>query len=154
MKLITTFLLVFAAGITFLLVLSLQTDLPTWLDAVRLPFRCILLGGLGGAVYCLRGIYLNASVHKQWDATWVPWYYIRPFVSLACGGISFLFLKAGLLLLESTQNADSTDLGFYALAFVAGLNVDKFITKIEDIAQATWGIEKSRTARDSSKEDK
>jgi len=38
-------------------------------------------------------------------------------------------------------------LGFLALAFIAGLNVDKFITKIEDIAQATWGIEKSRTAR-------
>ena len=154
MKLIITFLLVFAAGIAFLLVLSLQTDLPTWLDAIRLPFRCILLGGLGGVVYCLRGVYLNASLRKQWDPAWIPWYYIRPFVSLACGGISFLFLKAGLLLLESKQNTDSTDLGFYALAFVAGLNVDKFITKIEDIAQATWGIEKSRTASDSSKEGK
>jgi hypothetical protein len=154
MKLIITFLLAFAAGIAFLLVVSLQTDLPTWLDAIRLPFRCILLGGLGGVVYCLRGVYLNASVRKQWDPAWVPWYYIRPIVSLACGGISFLFLKAGLLLLESKQNTDSTDLGFYALAFVAGLNVDKFITKIEDIAQATWGIEKSRTASDSSKGDK
>lgn len=154
MKLIITFLLAFAAGITFLLVLSLQTDLPTWLDAIRLPFRCILLGGLGGVVYCLRGVYLNASVRKQWDTAWVPWYCLRPFVSLACGGISFLFLKAGLILLESKQNADSTDLGFYALAFVAGLNVDKFITKIEDIAQATWGIEKSRTASEASKEDK
>ena len=35
-------------------------------------------------------------------------------------------------------------MGFYALAFVAGMNVDKFVAKIEDIAQATWGIEKSR----------
>lgn len=151
MKLIIIFLLAFLAGITFLLVLSLQTYLPPWLDAVRLPFRCILLGGLGGIVYCLRGIYLNFSVRKRWDSAWVPWYYIRPFVSLACGGISFLFLRAGLLLLESKQNADATDLGFYALAFVAGLNVDKFITKIEDISHATWGIEKSRTARASSK---
>ena len=154
MKLIVGFLLTFVAGIGFFLIMSLQTDLPAWLDTIRLPFRCILLGGLGGAVYCLRGVYLNASVRKQWDPAWVPWYYIRPFVSLACGGISFLFLKAGLLLLESKQNTDSTDLGFYALAFVAGLNVDKFITKIEDIAQATWGIEKSRTANDSSKVEK
>lgn len=144
----------FVAGIGFFLILSLQTDLPAWLDVVRLPFRCVLLGGLGGVVYCLRGVYLNASVRKQWDPSWIPWYYIRPFVSLACGGISFLFLRAGLLLLESKQNTDSTDLGFYALAFVAGLNVDKFITKIEDIAQATWGIEKSRTANDSSKGEK
>lgn len=154
MKLIVLSLLTFVAVIGFLLVLSLQAGLPTWLDSVRLPFRCVLLGGLGGAVYCLRAVYLNASVRKQWDPAWVPWYYIRPFVSLACGGISFLFLKAGLLLLESKQNVNSTDLGFYALAFVAGLNVDKFITKIEDIAQATLGIEKSRTASDSSKGDK
>jgi len=154
MKLIIIFLLLFAGGSGFLFVLSLQSDLPQWLQEAKLPFRCIFLGGLGGAVYCLRGVYLNASVRKQWDSAWVPWYYIRPFVSLACGGISFLFLKAGLLLLESKQNPDSTDLGFYALAFVAGLNVDKFITKIEDIAQATWGIKKSRTASDSSRDEK
>jgi hypothetical protein len=38
-------------------------------------------------------------------------------------------------------------LGFYVLAFIAGLNVDKFLSKIEEIAQTTWGIEKSRAAR-------
>lgn len=154
MKLIILFLFVFSAAIAFLLLLSLQTDLPRWLNDIRLPFRCVVLGGLGGVIYCLRAVYLNAAVRKSWDPAWIPWYYIRPFVSLGCGGISYLFLKAGLLLLESKQNTDSSDLGFYALAFIAGLNVDKFITKIEDIAQATWGIEKSRTAADSMKERK
>ena len=67
---------------------------------------------------------------------------------MVCGGVSCLFLKAGLLVLESAQKEPSTDLGFYALAFVAGLNVDKFIAKIEDIAQAVWGIEKSRVSKD------
>jgi len=61
-----------------------------------------------------------------------------------CGAVSYLFLKAGLLLLESKQLSETTDLGFLALAFIAGLNVDKFIVKIEDIAQASWGIEKSQ----------
>jgi len=32
--------------------------------------------------------------------------------------------------------------------------VDKFITKIEDVAQATWGIEKSRTAKEFTGENK
>jgi len=63
-----------------------------------------------------------------------------------CGGVSYLFLRAGLLILESGTRADSSHLGFYALAFKAGLNVDKFISKIEDVAQAVWGIEKSRTS--------
>jgi hypothetical protein len=77
---------------------------------------------------------------------WEPWYYIRPVVSLICGGVSFLFLKAGLLLLEAASLPESSDLGFMALAFIAGLNVDKFINKIEEIAQASWGIEKSRAS--------
>ena len=75
-------------------------------------------------------------------------------MSLVCGGISFVFLKAGLLLLESRQQTDATEIGFYALAFIAGLNVDKFIAKIEDVAQAVWGIEKSRAAKNTSQQER
>lgn len=31
-----------------------------------------------------------------------------------------------------------------AVAFIAGLNVDKFTSKLEDLAKAAWGVEKSR----------
>jgi len=113
----------------------------------------MISGGFGGCVYCLRGVYLNACVHKRWDPDWQPWYYIRPFVSMICGAASYLFLRAGLLVLDSTQKQGASDLGFLSLAFIAGMNVDKFIAKIEDIAQATWGIEKSRAANDESKPD-
>jgi hypothetical protein len=68
-------------------------------------------------------------------------------VSLICGVLSYLLLKAGPLVLDSTPRGDSNHLGFYVLAFIAGLNVDKFLTKIEEVAQTTWGIEKSRTAK-------
>ena len=84
---------------------------------------------------------------QELDDDWQPWYYIRPIVSIACGAASYLFLTAGLLVLEAGQRPDATDLGFYTLAFIAGLNVDRFIAKIEDIAQATWGIEPSRVSR-------
>jgi hypothetical protein len=149
MKRIIAYLLVFLGALVYVLTLDLQGLLPAWLTAAQLPFRCVLAGGFGGAVYCLRGIYLNACVRKQWDGCWWPWYYIRPWVSLVCGGVSFVFLKAGLLLLESTgPRPDATQLGYLALAFIAGLNVDKFMAKVEDIAQATWGIERSRVARE------
>ena len=147
MKKIIGFLILFLFGLTTVLIMYLASALPSWVDNFRLWFFCTIAGGVGGCVYCLRGVYLNACVRKQWDAHWQPWYYIRPFVSLVCGTVSCLFLKAGLLILESTQNQGASDLGFYALAFVAGLNVDKFIAKIEDIAQASWGIEKSRAGR-------
>lgn len=121
--------------------------MPRWWVSLGLVIPCALIGGVGGVVYCLRGIYLNACVKKSWDDLWQPWYYIRPVVSHLCGAVSFLFLKAGLLVLEAQPKTEATDLGFMALAFISGLNVDKFITKVEDIAQATWGIEKSRTAK-------
>ncbi|NCI51355.1 hypothetical protein GWC95_15610 [Sediminibacterium roseum] len=112
----------------------------------NLLVESILIAGAGGVLYCLRGVYLNYCVRKNWDSDWMVWYLIRPVASLICGGVSFLFLKAGLLVLEAKKETDATNLGFFALAFIAGLNVDKFIMKIEELAKATWGIEKSRSA--------
>jgi len=66
--------------------------------------------------------------------------------------VSFLFLRTGFLILESRQQEGSTEIGFYALTFIAGLNIDKFIAKIEDVAQAVWGIEKPRAAKNASQD--
>lgn len=147
MKKVIAFHLIFLAAIGGLAYWHLSGASPPWLKSAHIWFLSVIVGGLGGAVYCLRGVYLNACVRKNWDVAWEPWYYIRPFVSLVCGGVSCLFLKAGLLILESTQKEGASELGFLALAFVAGLNVDKFVAKVEDIAQASWGIEKSRAAK-------
>lgn len=121
-------------------------------EAVLLPpykigLTSATIGGLGGCVYCLRGVYLNAAVRNRWGKEWHVWYYLRPLVSAGCGAVSYLFLKAGLLVLEASTEAEASEVGFYALAFIAGLNVDKFISKIEDVAQAVWGIEKSRASK-------
>ncbi len=115
-------------------------------DNFNLLFECVIIGGIGGILYCLRGVYLNYCVKKNWDNDWIIWYFVRPVVSLISGGVSYLFLKAGLLVLEAKKEMDASNLGFFALAFIAGLNVDKFIAKIEELAKATWGIEKSRSS--------
>lgn len=145
---IIVYLLLFLLSLFYLLIALLRGDFPSWVYDFELPILCALSGGFGGVLYCLRGVYLNYSVKKQWDKIWYPWYITRPVVSLITGGISFVFLKAGLLVLEARSENESSFLGFYALAFIAGLNVDKFISKIEDLAQATWGIEKSRASKE------
>ncbi|MCY1311107.1 hypothetical protein D9M70_613740 [compost metagenome] len=89
---------------------------------------------------------MNKCVHKRWDPDWHAWYFLRPIASTVSGAISYLFLKAGLLVLESSANAGASEIGFFALAFIAGLNVDKFVAKIEEVAKAVWGIEKTRSA--------
>ncbi len=123
------------------------------------PFKvgsiCALAGGLGGILYCLRAVYLNVSVRDSWDPKWHAWYFLRPITSIMCGAASYIFLKAGLIILESSTQANSSDFGFYAFAIIAGLNVDKFVKKLEDVAEVVWGIEKSRAASlSSSKEEK
>jgi hypothetical protein len=137
-------ILALAGAATGVLAMSMGM-LPQPFADSKIGLMCAAVGTIGGCLYCLRAVYLNKCVRGTWSDNWAPWYFLRPITSTCCGGISFLFLKAGLLVLESGTKADATEIGFYALAFVAGLNVDKFVAKIEDVAQAVWGIDKSRS---------
>jgi len=123
-------------------------DIPDSVKDFRLFYLCVVSGGFGGVLYCLRAIYLNVSVKGEWSKQWEVWYFLRPIVSLLSGGVSYIFLKAGLLILEAQEIDGSSNYGFLALAFIAGLNVDNFIKKIESIAESAWGIGKSRTSKE------
>jgi len=146
MKRISSYLLFILGLYAWLLWALIQGKIILPNETFKLALLCSVSGGIGGVLYCLRGIYLNASVFQQWSEVWFPWYFLRPFASFICGAASFIFLKAGLIMLEAKQIESPSNFAFYAFAFAAGLNVDKFIEKIEDIAQVTWGIKKSRTA--------
>lgn len=128
-------------------------NVPGWANQYLLAIQCILIATIGGALYCLRAIYVNRCVRKNWDPDWETWYYLRPLTSSISGFASYIFLKAGLLILDASQQVNSGDFGFLAVAFIAGLNVDKFTLKIEEVAKATFGIDKSRTATDSNRKD-
>jgi len=143
--LICSYLILVLVGATAA-VLSMSIGLlPHALADDRVGLMCAAVGAIGGCLYCLRAVYLNRCVRGTWTNDWAAWYFLRPITSICCGGVSFLFLKAGLLVLESGTKSDASEIGFYALAFVAGLNVDKFVAKVEDVAQAVWGIDKSRS---------
>jgi len=83
-------------------------------------------------------------VKKQWDVEWEIWYYLRPITSIISGIASYIFLRAGVLILNAEIDITNSSYGFMAIGFIAGLNVDKFVIKLEDLAKATWGIDKSR----------
>ncbi|MDD4616574.1 MAG: hypothetical protein PHW76_05590 [Alphaproteobacteria bacterium] len=124
----------------------INTGLSVQFEPFRIGANCALTGGLAGCLYCLRAVYLNACVRKNWDLTWGVWYFLRPITSAGSGAISFVFMKAGLLVLEAGTKTDATEFGFYALALIAGLNVDNFIRKIEEVAESVWGVKKSRAS--------
>lgn len=146
MKGVTTYLLLFLALLGLLFYFDSISALPEWLAQHRVGFHCLLMGGLGGCLYCLRGVYLNACVKRSWDKIWIPWYMIRPITSCLSGLVSFIFMQAGMLILDTKSAQSPSEYGYLALAFIAGLNVDKFIDKLESLAKSIWGIDKSRAS--------
>ena len=81
---------------------------PIWLHVV-------LLGMIGGNTYCIRSLYIQYCVKKEWDNSWVVWHITRPFVSAICGFISLIFFKAGLLLFGVPDFESQSHYGIYAL---------------------------------------
>ena len=114
---------------------------------LKVVVLCIFFGGLGGVTYCMRGVYLNACARNRWDISWLPWYFLRPIVSLILGGISYLFVTSGLLLFGATQDQTGSQLGIFAFSYIAGLNVDRFLAKVEDVGSTMWGVEPSRQSK-------
>jgi len=146
MKKIITYELSWLGVLFFLFLGHNVVSLPEWYLNKLLFVKCAFVGGIGGALYCLRAVYLNRCVLKQWDDNWAVWYYLRPIVSLVTGLISCVFLRAGLLVLDASPGADSADYGYIALAFIAGYNVDNLLKRLESIAQSAWGVTPSRAS--------
>lgn len=152
MKKIIFYLLVSGSFYLWLLILALTSE-NELIVQYQVPFKCGIIGGLGGIIYCLRSVYVNVAVYKNWGSEWHVWYVLRPITSFACGAVSYVFLRAGLLFLESGVDENASEFGFYALAFIAGLNVDKFIQKLEGVGEAVWGIDKSRSRKRAERSD-
>lgn len=154
MKLVITYQILWLLVLSLLWSLELRELLPTWFTPYSLPYQCALIGAVGGVIYCLRAVYLNRSVKGQWNDDWNVWYYLRPLVSLLIGAVAYIFLKAGLLVLDSGPTDSGSPFGFLALSFIAGLNVDRFLVKLEEVAQVSWGVKPSRTYENSSNSEK
>ena len=123
-----------------------------WMDSLALGIDFVwidasLFGLLGSTVYCSRSLYLQYCVKKEWDDRWIVWHIIRPFVATICGFISLLFIKAGFLLFDASSTSFQSYYGIYMVAFIAGMNIDNFIKKIESLCKEIMGIQKTRTSR-------
>lgn len=146
MRIIVVYLVMFLLAIGIIWGLCLSGQLPDWFPSSSLALKCVLIGGVGGIFYCLRSVYVHWCILKDWDICWTPWYYIRPLVSSIAGGISWLFIQSGLLILNAIQKTDMGIYGFLALSFIVGYNVDRSMARLEKIAESVWGIKASRSS--------
>lgn len=142
--LVTVYLLLCTAFATIGLIAYDLGFLPIWLMKYTTEINCIFFGLLGGSLYCLRGVYQSKCVRNDWDSRWCAWYFIRPIASSILGGMSVLFVSLGLL--AFTDAPEPTN-AVYIVAFFAGLNVDRFLKKLEGQLSSSLGVEPSRQSK-------
>lgn len=53
----------------------------------------------------------------------------------------------------SSQSGEDGLFGYLAFSFIAGYNVDRFLKKMEDVAQSKFGVRPSRTSENSAEGD-
>ena len=145
MKLILFYLLGLLVVIVGVVLVGNAPESLGWSDERCLLVQCGLVGMVAGIRYCLRAVYVNKGLNR-WDSGWELWYFLRPITSAISGFASCIFLQAGLLTLSSTPEPNATPYGYFAVAFIAGYNVDFFMKKLEAIAQELWGIDRSRAS--------
>ena len=147
MKNVISYQILVILTLAFLWALGPLGWMPSWLANYQLAINCILIASLAGVLYCIRAVYTNYSAKNTWEKRWEVWYYLRPLASAIAGLAAFIFLKAGIAILEASQSGEAGMYGYMAFSFVAGYNVDRFLKKIEDLAKSKFGVEQSGSYR-------
>jgi hypothetical protein len=147
MIIVAVYLLILLIILAYLFILILNGDI---LGCVKKEYHtficCGLVGGIGGITRNIRSVYVKFSPQNidgqlicNWDNRWLPWYILRPYVSIVMGCVGYLLLRVGLLTLNAEIEQDSPQLMVYAVAFIAGLKVNAILIKIDEISKSAFG---------------
>lgn len=129
-------------GIYLMLCLFFFVSIPISLYLFRyLPRPLINLsyiacaGGLGGSIYCIRGMY-KAIAEDTFDTKWVWWYLYRPFISAIMGVITYFLIVGGLLSLSANGKTDLNKgiMLYSGLGFLAGFYFSKIMEKLDGVS--------------------
>ncbi len=132
-------------GVTFRAWASVLLGIP--MESEQLNWAVLFLstlawGGIGGVTCALWSLYHHISVVRDFDPVETLWYYSQPLLGMVLGGIVFLIMGAGFLVVQvdlSTQNAaqNSAALGARllpaAVAVIAGFRQNMVLDLIERI---------------------
>ncbi|MET0648105.1 MAG: IPT/TIG domain-containing protein [Pyrinomonadaceae bacterium] len=94
----------------------------------------IMAGALGGCVHALRSLFWYVG-NRELRLSWLPMYYILPFVGAAMAMLFSLLILAGLIDDTSGRNMS---LFIIAIAGLVGMFSQQAALKLTDIANATF----------------
>lgn len=93
-------------------------------QAIRDLIITLFAAGVGSTVTAVMGYLEHASIKKDFDPAFAPWYVARPILGLLLGALFYFVLKGGLLATVSggaDETTGSLPLNEYALAGLGGL---------------------------------
>lgn len=112
------------------------------LDSPQLSWAVLYLstlawGGIGGVTSALWSLYHHISVDRDYNPVENLWYYSQPVLGMVLGGIVFLIVGAGFLVVQVDLNTQDAALGARllpaAIAAVAGFRQNMVLDLVERI---------------------
>lgn len=132
--------------LVLLLGLIFATPLTRWITAISgvggpalLNINPILntmfWGGIGGVVGALYALWWHISEKQNFDRNYMMWYLVQPLMGLVLGGITFLILTSGFLVLQVDLSDDKASTGArllpYLTAVLAGFRQNFIYEQLE-----------------------
>lgn len=124
----------FAAWVAYFLGVPLDSEQLNW---AVLFISTLAWGGIGGVTSALWSLYHHVSVARDFNPVENLWYYSQPVLGMVLGGIVFLVMGAGFLVVQVDLAAQDVALGARllpaAIAVVAGFRQNMVLDLIERI---------------------
>lgn len=103
----------------------------------------MLAAAVGGCIGTILGYLKHASIEKNFDVAYLPWYVARPFMGLLLGLLFFLF-KGGLLATLPGGAPDLNDFGLAGIGGLIGLFSKNAIEKLREIFNVLFATQEDR----------
>lgn len=124
----------FSAWVSYLLGIPLDSERLNW---TVLFISTLAWGGIGGVTSALWSLYHHISVQRDYDPVENLWYYSQPVLGMVLGGIVFLVMGSGFLVVQVNLAAQDAALGARllpaAIAVVAGFRQNMVLDLMERI---------------------
>lgn len=78
-------------------------------------------GGIGGVVGALYALWWHISEKQNFDRHYMMWYLVQPLMGLVLGGIAFLILSSGFLILQVDLADDKASTGARLLPYLTAV---------------------------------
>jgi hypothetical protein len=110
------------------------------IDSEQLNWAVLFLstlawGGIGGITSALWSLYHHISVARDYNPVENLWYYSQPMLGMVLGGIVFLIMGAGFLVVQVNLDTQDVALGARllpaAIAVIAGFRQNMVLDLIE-----------------------